>query len=87
MKTSKAVLGVLAGLAAGAAIGMLFAPDKGERTRRNLSRKGQDLMDDLEDLVDDRLTSAFKNVTGKMKSCNCHSAQENRDAGHATTGK
>lgn len=80
-------MGVLAGMAAGAAIGILFAPDKGQRTRRNISRKGQDLMDDLEDLVDDRFTMAFKNVTGRMKSCNCHSAQENRDAENATTGK
>jgi gas vesicle protein len=87
MKTSRALLGVLAGMAAGAAIGILFAPAKGERTRRNLSRKGEELMDDLEDLVDDRFKTAFNKMGGKLKSCNCNSgtAQENREANHATT--
>jgi gas vesicle protein len=88
MKTSRALLGVLAGLAAGAAIGILFAPAKGERTRRNMSRKGEELMDDLEDLVDDRFKTAFNKMAGKLKSCNCSAgtAKENSETKHATTG-
>lgn len=87
MKTSRALLGVLAGLAAGAAIGILFAPAKGERTRRNISRKGDELMDDLEALVDERLNSTLNKVVGKIKQCGCTSgtAQETREAKHATT--
>ena len=52
MNTGKAILGVLAGMAAGAVIGMLFAPDKGTETRRKIAKKGEDLMDSLEDRID-----------------------------------
>jgi gas vesicle protein len=35
MKTDKVILGVLGGIAAGAILGILFAPEKGERTEKN----------------------------------------------------
>lgn len=38
MNSGKVVLGALAGLAAGALLGILFAPDKGSETRKK-SRK------------------------------------------------
>ena len=41
MNSGKVVLGVLAGLAAGAALGILFAPDKGTATRKKISKKGE----------------------------------------------
>jgi gas vesicle protein len=57
MSTGKIVVGVLAGVAVGALIGVLFAPDKGCETRRKISKKSQDLADDLKDrfsrIVDD----------------------------------
>lgn len=39
MKASNVVLGVLGGLAAGAILGVLFAPDKGENTRKKIAKK------------------------------------------------
>ena len=47
MSTGKVLLGVLAGVAAGATLGILFAPDSGVNTRRKISRKGQDYADGL----------------------------------------
>lgn len=49
MKTSNIVFGILAGAAAGAILGVLFAPDKGSVTRRKLTRKGEDVVEDLKD--------------------------------------
>lgn len=57
------LLGVLAGFAVGAAIGLLLAPEKGSRTRKNLMRKGQDLKDSIDDTIGDKidlLLSAFR---------------------------
>ena len=45
MKTSNVVLGVMAGAAAGALIGVLFAPDKGSNTRSKISQKSHDFVD------------------------------------------
>ncbi|MFZ6014344.1 MAG: YtxH domain-containing protein, partial [Bacteroidota bacterium] len=45
MNNGKAVLAVVAGVAAGVALGMLFAPDKGSDTRKKISKKGEDLAD------------------------------------------
>lgn len=36
MSSGKVVLGMLAGLAAGAVLGILFAPEKGSKTRRKI---------------------------------------------------
>nr|MBP8823067.1 YtxH domain-containing protein [Flavobacteriales bacterium] len=52
MSNGKTVLGILAGLAAGVAIGMLLAPRSGKETRSMLRNKGKKAMDDLEDLLD-----------------------------------
>lgn len=47
MSTGKVVLGVLAGAAAGALLGVLFAPDKGSATRGKIVRKSQEYTDEL----------------------------------------
>ncbi len=64
MSSNKVLLGVLAGVAAGALVGILFAPDKGSRTRRNIVRKGEDTVEDLKDQFDDLLET----FTDKVES-------------------
>jgi len=57
MNSGKVFLGVLAGIAAGALVGVLFAPDKGSVTRKKLSKKSQDYVDSLKDKFNDLLES------------------------------
>jgi gas vesicle protein len=47
--STKIILGFLAGAAVGAALGILFAPDKGTETRKNLRNKIKDLEDQIKD--------------------------------------
>ncbi|TRX37544.1 YtxH domain-containing protein [Flavobacterium restrictum] len=60
MKTDKVILGVLGGAAAGALLGILFAPDKGKKTRKKIMQKGMDYSDDMKDKFDHVLTAATK---------------------------
>lgn len=57
MSAGKVLLGVLAGVAAGALIGILFAPDKGSVTRKKISKKGEDFAADMREQFDDFLDS------------------------------
>ncbi|HEY8658206.1 MAG TPA: YtxH domain-containing protein, partial [Hanamia sp.] len=64
MKTDKLILGVLGGVAAGALMGILFAPEKGSKTRRKIARKGNDSVD----VFKDKLDSLIDNVSKKYDS-------------------
>ena len=73
MSTGKALLGVLAGIAAGAAMGILFAPKKGSDTRRDISKKADDLADALKSKIDEKfddLIDAISARGSKSKSQN-----------------
>jgi gas vesicle protein len=51
MTTGKVLLGVLAGVAAGAILGILFAPDKGYETRKKIAKSGKDLTDNINETL------------------------------------
>ena len=49
MKADKIILGVLGGVAVGALLGVLFAPEKGDKTRKKIIDKSNDYADELKD--------------------------------------
>jgi len=53
MSKGKVLLGLLTGVAVGAALGILFAPDKGWNTRKRISKKAEDLTNDLREKFDE----------------------------------
>ncbi|WP_338357026.1 YtxH domain-containing protein [Yeosuana marina] len=55
MKSSNTILGLVAGLAVGATLGILLAPDKGEKTRKKIVSKTRETKDKLKDSFDDFL--------------------------------
>ena len=65
MSSGKAMLGVLAGIAAGAALGILFAPGKGSNTRKNISRKTEDLVDAVNDKLEEKFEEVLHIVKGR----------------------
>ncbi|MEJ5962381.1 YtxH domain-containing protein [Pedobacter immunditicola] len=64
---SKVLIGLLAGLAAGAALGLLFAPEKGTDTRDRLSQSIKDLSDSIKDRAADEINN-LANLKDKVVS-------------------
>jgi len=64
MSNGKLVTGILVGAAAGAILGILFAPDKGSSTRQKISKKTGDFTDSLKDKYSDFVDS----VASKFRS-------------------
>lgn len=61
MSSGKLLLGVLAGAAAGAVLGILFAPDKGSVTRSKISKKSRESIDHLKDKFSDFIDNVADN--------------------------
>jgi len=62
MTTTKVILGILGAAAAGVAIGMLIAPEKGEDLRKNIKKTADDWVDEISQWV-----GKGKNYLGEMK--------------------
>ena len=58
--TSKVVIALAAGVAVGAILGILFAPAKGEETRKKMSEEGQKMAEELK--------SKFREAKEKFES-------------------
>lgn len=63
MSKGKIALGVLVGVAAGAALGILFAPEKGAETRKKIGKK----KDDIADAVKEKFNEFVETVGDKFK--------------------
>ncbi|WP_194768421.1 YtxH domain-containing protein [Tamlana sp. I1] len=55
---SNSLLATVAGLAVGATLGVLFAPDKGEKTRKKIADKSLEAKDHLKDNLDEFIETA-----------------------------
>ena len=60
MSTAKTLL---LGMAGGLVAGILLAPEKGSRTRSNLTKKGEDILDSFKDKFDGLLDE----LSGKLE--------------------
>ena len=76
MSTKKVLIGVLAGIATGALLGVLFAPDKGSETRKKISKKGSDTVDDLKEKFHDILNSIAEKFENAKKSLESKAAKD-----------
>lgn len=71
MKTDKVILGVIGGLAAGALMGILFAPAKGTKTRKKIKRKSNEYVDEIKEKFDSTIdTISNKYDTLKQEGLN-----------------
>jgi gas vesicle protein len=61
------VLGLLAGAAIGAAVGMLYSPHKGTVARRIIRRKGEDIAEGVTENIEDRIGQLSDMFTEKLE--------------------
>lgn len=81
MSTGRIILGVISGIAIGATLGILMAPNSGEVTRRKISRRTRDYADELGDKMNnlmDTVTEKFE-ITKKEVSQLAEKAKEKAD--------
>ncbi|WP_432222089.1 YtxH domain-containing protein [Flavobacterium sp. TMP13] len=72
MKTSNTLLGILGAAAVGAVVGVLFAPEKGSKTRKKIADKSKGCSEDLKEKLNEFVGSLSENgkemlASGKAK--------------------
>lgn len=53
MSAKRTLIGVVASFAAGAVLGVLFAPEKGSKTRKDISKKSKEFIDGVKEHIND----------------------------------
>jgi len=68
MKSTNVLLGIVAGFAAGAVVGILFAPNDGKTTRRKIGEAKDDISDEIKNQMDQvfkKLTNQYEGLVGR----------------------
>jgi gas vesicle protein len=94
MNAGKVFLGVLVGVAVGATLGILFAPDKGVKTRKKISQKKDEYVDELEEKFNEfigSITEKFDSMRGEtarlVKNGKQQAEETEAEVVHAVKGK
>jgi gas vesicle protein len=76
--SSKVLISFIGGAVVGAALGILFAPDKGSNTRKKIAKSAADLKDEIADTASekyqefldwkDRMMEKEEEIEGKVKN-------------------
>ncbi|MFC6876714.1 YtxH domain-containing protein [Flavobacterium myungsuense] len=64
MESGKVILGVVSGIAVGAVLGVLFAPEKGSKTRRKILETGKEYTDNLKE----KFSDLYEDVSNKYEN-------------------
>jgi gas vesicle protein len=90
MSSGKIITSLLAGVAIGAVLGVLFAPEEGSKTRKKILRQKEDFKDSLKDKINDfvdeisqQYESAKNNATDMMEKGKEKIASVKADAKHS----
>jgi gas vesicle protein len=67
MSIGKLALGILGGVAAGAILGILFAPEEGSKIRKKISDKGNDFAGGLKRKFEDSYENIVNNQDDRME--------------------
>lgn len=78
MSSGKVVLGAIAGLATGAILGILFAPEKGTDTRKKIAKKSKESIGDIKAKYEDVIASLSSKLESVKKDAS-HLFEEGKD--------